>query len=106
MDCRYSSLRSSSAERPSVPESADFSFRPAWPISPLSCAVSDFSRLRLTLLVVETSSAAYHGFFVAVETSRTLASYPGTQIVEVSVVSTAPGIKKDSIMIGGPRFRA
>ena len=30
--------------------------------------------------------------FVAVETSRTLDAYPGVQIVEASVASTAPGV--------------
>ena len=33
-------------------------------------------------------------FFVAVETSRTPEAYPGVQIVEASVVSTAPGVSE------------
>ena len=44
-------------------------------------------------------------FFVAVETSRTLEAYPGVQIVEASVASTAPGVSdRFGYTYAGPAF--
>ena len=52
-----------------------------------------------------TPYSAYTCFFVAVETSRTLDAYPGVQIVEASVVSSAPGVSEGfGYTYAGPAF--